>query len=111
MSKPAKKVSRRRFITDSASATAAAALVTQLALLVKAQSSAPGAFRSRWGQDLDRVWLGQDFWANPLQDWRVAGGRIECVNAAADRNVHLLTRQLGPQKGDLTMSVRVGRVG
>jgi alkaline phosphatase D len=37
--------------------------------------------------------------------------RIECVNAAPDRQVHVLTRQLGKQKGTLTMSVRVGRVG
>jgi alkaline phosphatase D len=112
MSKPAKNVSRRRFITRSTSATAAAALIAELAPLVKAQSEAsPGAFRSRWDQDLDRVWLGADFWANPMQDWRVAGGRIECVNAAADRNVHLLTRQLGPQQGDLTTNVRIGRVG
>ena len=50
-------------------------------------------------------------WANPLQDWRIAGGRIKCVKAAANRNVHLLTRQLGQQPGDLKMSMRIGRVG
>ena len=45
-------------------------------------------------------WLGEEYWANPLQDWRIAHGRIECTNAALDRNVHLLTRQLG--EGDRT---------
>ena len=50
-------------------------------------------------------------WANPLQDWRVANGRAECVNAAADRNIHVLTRQLADRSGDVRMSVRVGRVG
>jgi hypothetical protein len=59
---------------------------------------------------MDRVWLGPDFWANPLQDWRVQQGRIECVTAAMDRNVHLLTRQLQKGKGGLRMSVRLGRV-
>jgi len=44
-------------------------------------------------------------------DWRVAGGRIECVNAAPNRNVQLLTRQLGEQPGDVAMSVKIGRVG
>src|SRR5262249_59386525 len=33
------------------------------------------------------------------------------VNAAPDRNVHLLVRDLGPQEGDLRMSVRVSRLG
>lgn len=70
----------------------------------------PGRFSSRWANDLDRVWLGAEYWANPLQDWRVAGGRIECLKAAPNRNVHLLTRQLGEQAGDLAMSVRIGRV-
>lgn len=50
-------------------------------------------------------------WANPLQDWRVANGRAECVTAAADRNIHVLTRQLADRPGDVRMSVRVGRVG
>ena len=67
-------------------------------------------FRSVWYECPDRVWLGPEYWANPLQDWQIAGGRIECVNAAADRNVHLLTRHLGEHTGTLAMSVRVGRV-
>jgi hypothetical protein len=48
--------------------------------------------------------------ANPLQDWRIAKGRIECTNAAADRNVQVLTRHIGERKGTLDMRVRVGRV-
>src|SRR3954465_7446579 len=71
----------------------------------------PGGFDGDWTGVPDRVWLGPEFWANPLQDWRVAGGRIECINAAPDRNVHLLTRQLGPTRGSLQMRVILGRVG
>lgn len=67
-------------------------------------------FRSEWDACPDRVWLGQDYWANPLQDWQIAKGRIECTNAAADRNVHVLTRHLGERQGTLDMRVRVGRV-
>jgi len=55
-----------------------------------------------------RVWVGRQFWANPMQDWRVADGRLECVVSGGDRNVHLLTRQLGEAKGDLAMRVRLG---
>ena len=43
-----------------------------------------------WSQVPDRVWIGPEYWANPLQDWRIAGGQLECTNAAANRNVHWL---------------------
>ncbi len=67
-------------------------------------------FRSAWPSDVQRVWVGPEYWSNRLQDWRVSGGRLECVTNGADRNVNLLTRQLGKQKGDLRMSVRLGRL-
>ena len=112
MNKPARTVTRRRFIAQSSAAVAGTAVAAHCLPWFEARAATPaGAFRSRWDQDLDRVWLGAEYWANPLQDWRVAAGRIECTNAAPDRNVHVLTRQLGAQKGSLVMSVRVGRVG
>ena len=70
-----------------------------------------GDFASAWPADAERVWLGPQFWANRLQDWRVANGRIECTTSGGDRNVHLLTRQLGDARGDLRMSVRLGKLG
>src|SRR5262245_32009362 len=90
------------------------------AAVVAAGAGAPGPavaaagttdLSGRWLTTPDRVWLGAEYWANPLQDWRVVGGRIECINAAPNRNVHLLTRQLAEQPGDLKMSVKIGRVG
>jgi alkaline phosphatase D len=81
------------------------------AKLSAAQAAQNKPFASRWSECRDAVWLGAEYWANPLQDWRLAAGRIECIHAAADRNVHLLTRQLGPDAGNLQMSVRVGRLG
>jgi alkaline phosphatase D len=98
-------ITRREFLGDAA---AGAVVLTAGDLL---RPAAGAEYASRWGATPDRVWLGPEFWANPLQDWRVAGGRIECVNAAPGRNVHLLTRQLGEGPGDLRLSVRVGRVG
>jgi len=66
------------------------------------------AFTSAWPEKTTRVWVGREFWANPLQDWRVADGRLECATSGGDRNVHLLTRQLGEGRGDLAMRVRLG---
>ncbi len=106
MPKHSHKINRRKFLVHSASLAAGSVVATNLSSLA-ARSETAAEFRSAW--DVDRVWLGAEYWANPLQDWRVAGGRIECVNAAPDRNVHLLTRQLAEGAGDLQMSVRVGR--
>lgn len=99
-------LSRRGFLQDSA----AAAAILAVNQTVPAQEKSTD-FASRWEQSFDRIWLGPEYWANPLQDWRIAGGRIECLNAAINRNVHLLTRDLGEQAGELRMSVTIGRVG
>jgi phosphodiesterase/alkaline phosphatase D-like protein len=78
-------------------------------LPARAAESPDSAFASRWSTTPDRVWLGREYWANPLQDWRIGGGRLECVKAAPDRNVHLLTHDLSDGTGDLQISVRLGR--
>jgi alkaline phosphatase D len=70
----------------------------------------PGAFHSDWPADAERTWLGPEYWPSRLQDWRIAGGRLECVSGGQNRNVALLTRQLGPQSGGFETSVRLGRL-
>ncbi len=65
-------------------------------------------FESRWDQSFDRVWLGPEYWANPMEDWRISGGRLECTSPGGDRNVHILTRQLGMAQAAFRMSVRLG---
>lgn len=104
-------VTRREFLQDSA-VTAAGLTAVSLSATRAAADGTPEnrSFSSRWGGFPDRVWLGREFWANPMQDWRIAGGRIECVNPAIDRNVHLLTRQIGDGRSSFQMSVRVGRL-
>jgi hypothetical protein len=73
----------------------------------------PGEFASDWPREVERVWIGPAYWANRLQDWRVRDGRLECVEASAERpmrTVHLLTRALGEDPGTLNMSVTVGAI-
>jgi alkaline phosphatase D len=65
-------------------------------------------FNSNFRNTHDRIWVGADYWANPMEDWRLHEGRLECVRAGENRNVHVLTHWLGEKKGDLTMSVRLG---
>ncbi len=80
---------------------------------VSAQEKKPKIKTKRidcWGKTHDRVWLGGDFWANPMEDWRVENGWAECQTSAANRSIHSLTHQLSNAQGNLAMSVRVGQV-
>lgn len=45
---------------------------------------------------LTRIWLGENFWANRLEDWRLTDGKIECLkNSPQDalRTASILTRE------------------
>ena len=109
----ADRLTRRQFVRSSASVTTGLAMAAQRSAHAAGDTDTatpPGDFASGWQSTPDRVWIGPEYWANPLQDWRIAGGRLECVRAAPDRNVHLLVRDLGAAEGDLRMSVRVGRL-
>ena len=85
-------------------------LVATIALLLSPTPSQTADFQSAWPKTIERVWAGPEYWANPLQDWRIRNGRLECVVSGGNRNVHLLTHQLGQCEGDLMMTVRLGRV-
>ena len=63
--------------------------------------------------DTDRTWIGEDFFANRLQDWRIKGGRLECAAGAKKnplRAAHLLTTTLSASEGGLNLSVRTGAI-
>ncbi len=105
-------LNRREFLHESAAITAGLSAAASLGppTADAAENVAVTAFASEWANAPDRIWIGPEYWANPLQDWRLQRGRIECINPAIDRNVHLLTRQLGERPGTLTMTVTLGRL-
>ncbi len=55
-----------------------------------------------------RPWIGPDFWANPLQDWQLHDGHIECIVSGGDRSVALLTQEILPTPGSLLLEVELG---
>ncbi|MHC4179689.1 MAG: alkaline phosphatase D family protein, partial [Planctomycetota bacterium] len=70
-------------------------------------------FESRWPKGVSRTWIGPQYWANRLQDWWIRDGRLECLEASANkpmRTVHLLTHRIAARKGDLTLTVRLGLI-
>ncbi len=58
----------------------------------------------------DRVWLGPDYWANPMEDWRLVNRGAECQSQGGNRNVHLLTHQLTDPQKPFELSVRIKRL-
>jgi len=79
-------------------------------LLAGAPASVQG-FQSQLPDSVTQPWLGPEYWSNPLQDWRLHDGRIECVNAGGDRNVYLLTHDVTADEGTLELRVRTGALG
>jgi len=67
----------------------------------------PASFTPSLPSGITRPWISGDFWANPLQDWQLANGRIECIVSGGDRNVALLTRQTG---AEVTVEVEIGPI-
>jgi len=73
-------------------------------LLLISQVSAAEDFSSEWSGN--RVWIGPDYWANPLQDWRVEDGEVFGL-AGKNRTLHHLTRQITDGVGDFDIQVEV----
>lgn len=81
------KLTRRAFVATAATVTGAA------------------PYASRWSGS--RIWIGPEYWANPLPDWRMENGSV-VARAAANRTLHLLTHQVETgAAGNFTLSVRI----
>lgn len=68
---------------------------------------AAGQLRPDWPQNLSRPWVGPDFYAQRLEDWRLTQGAVECLGATANRYLYLLTGEVTAGSGLLEISVRV----
>ena len=67
-------------------------------------------FTSSFPQHTTRTWIGPQYWANPLQDWQLNNGRIECIVSGGDRNIFLLTHEMGSHSGSFKMKVKLGKL-
>jgi alkaline phosphatase D len=65
-------------------------------------------YKSNFNETQDRVWIGRDFWAIPLEDWQIKNGRLECVGNRDNMRINLLTTVLGKEQGDFYISFRAG---
>ncbi len=81
-------------------------LITGLILfLLSCNINVKSEFTSKLPTNITRTWIGPEYWANPLQDWQLKDGQIECVVSGGFRNVFLLTHEISSQEGDFSMNV------
>jgi alkaline phosphatase D len=60
--------------------------------------------------NMERPWLGKDFWANPAEDWVLTNNRIENRFSGGNRNAVILTGEVGPEKAPFTFRARVDQI-
>lgn len=70
----------------------------------------PAETSSTWRETHNRIWIGESYWANPMEDWRIDDGGVECKNLAGNRSVHSLTHQITRPLTGFRMSVRMRRL-
>ena len=88
-----------------------AALGLDRAAEAQDQSPAPPKIATvNWSNTHDRVFLGGECWANPMENWIVRDGAAECTSTGSDRNVHLLTHQLTDAAAPFEMSVTIDQL-
>ncbi|MGV3539767.1 MAG: alkaline phosphatase D family protein [Rufibacter sp.] len=56
----------------------------------------------------DRVWLGEKYWAIPMEDWRVKNGRVEFDGNLKNARVNLLTSVIKAGEGEVLVSAEMG---
>ncbi|MDZ4852383.1 MAG: alkaline phosphatase D family protein [Pirellulaceae bacterium] len=104
-----KDISRRTALKLSAAASAAVTIGNPL----ENGSAAPvvgGKFSDDWSRIYDRVWLGGEYWANPMEDWRVVDGAAECQSMGANRSIHSTTHQIVNPSNRFAMSVQLRQI-
>ncbi|MGH9327431.1 MAG: alkaline phosphatase D family protein [Terriglobia bacterium] len=106
-----KRIDRRSFLKESGSAAIGVTAASLLGASRGRAATGQSSFRSAWPKDAERPWAGPEYWTNPLEDWRIRNGRLECFVAGGDRNVFLLTHEIAARNGSLGMSVRTGPLG
>ena len=56
----------------------------------------------------ERTWIGEDFWAVPLEEWRINDGRIEFTGEGQQATCALLPYRIGPNEKPFRISMEMG---
>jgi len=81
-------------------------LISLITFVAGCQNKSQDEITGQLPTNTTRTWIGPEFWANPLQDWQLKDGQIECITSGGFRGVFLLTHEIGSQTGDFFMSLK-----
>lgn len=77
-----------------------ASFLLTLLFLIPAYVSAQNSYQSSWNTHENMPWVGEELWANRMQDWEVKDKQLLCNITGKNRSVALLTHELtDPEKG------------
>ena len=67
------------------------------------------SYKSKLRNDINRPFVGKEFWPNPQMDWQLNNGKMEVMISKGGKthDIHLLTHQLKSQEGSFSQSVRL----
>jgi phosphodiesterase/alkaline phosphatase D-like protein len=68
--------------------------ITTFFLLLIFISSNAQTYQSTWQDKSDMPWIGEELWANRLQDWQIQNGTLKCNITGKNRSVALLTHKM-----------------
>jgi len=57
---------------------------------------------------VNRTWIAPEFWAKPLESWRLNSGRMEVALPVGNAMVYSLTHQMNALEANFEMSVTIG---
>lgn len=81
-------------------------IYTLLILLGLELVSFAQGFEMKWSGP-DRIWIGEETWANRLQDWKISNNELRCVKSEWNRNISFLTWRLSEEKSDFSLSADI----
>ena len=80
------------------------------ALSAQPESAPASEFVADIPPSIDREWAGPAFWANPLPDWRVSGGRFVCDQPGGNRNIVVLTQEMVPAQKPFRVRIKLDQL-
>ncbi|WP_025763787.1 alkaline phosphatase D family protein [Dyadobacter tibetensis] len=101
---------RRKFIENTLMASAGLTFASK-GLVARPRLLPVPDFVSDWNRQTDRTWVGEAYWPNRLQDWRLINGAVETVIRGKNRSLALLTHELGPAKEAFEVRMELQFIG
>ncbi len=75
--------------------------------IISCNSSKETSYTEDFNNIHNRIWIGEDYWTIPLEEWRIESGRLECMGNRNNMKINLLTHTL-TSSGNFSVSIKLG---